>query len=103
MATFKDEASAAAYLATDRSHWRQQAIIKAQFVMGRTYSGAYYVDEVIHHLTRTEYRQRFKVQRNALAVVGNESFADLRDPEARPQPEPRERIATRRTGKVVAP
>lgn len=79
---------------------RETVLIKG---MGRTYSGAYYVDEVIHHLTRTEYRQRFKVQRNALAVVGNESFADLRDPEARPQPEPRERITTRRTGKVVAP
>lgn len=39
MNTFKDEASAATYLATDRSHWRQQAIIKAQFVMGRTYAG----------------------------------------------------------------
>lgn len=39
MATFKDHASAAAYLATDRSYWRQQAIIKAQFVMGRTYAG----------------------------------------------------------------
>ncbi|MBX7199426.1 MAG: class I SAM-dependent methyltransferase [Rhodospirillaceae bacterium] len=39
MNTFRDETSAAAYLATDRSHWRQQAIIKAQFVMGRTYTG----------------------------------------------------------------
>lgn len=40
MNTFKDEASASAFLATDRSHWRQQAIIKAQFVMGRTYTGS---------------------------------------------------------------
>ena len=40
MNTFKDEAGAAGFLASDRSHWRQQAIIKSQFIMGRTFSGS---------------------------------------------------------------
>lgn len=40
MNTFKDEAGAAAFLGSDRSHWRQQAIIKAQFVMGKTFAGS---------------------------------------------------------------
>jgi len=39
VANFADEAAAATFLSNDRSHWRQQAVIKSQLVMGRNFSG----------------------------------------------------------------
>lgn len=81
---------------------RETVLIKG---LGRTFSGAYYVTEVLHHLTRTEYRQRFKAQRNAVTVVGNESFTDAPQPGegAAAADERRPPIVTRLAGKVVAP
>lgn len=80
---------------------RETVLLKG---VGRTFSGAYYVNEVLHHFTRTDYRQRFKVQRNAVSVVGNESFTDPREEgEDAPARAARPPIVTRQTGKVVAP
>ena len=38
-ANFRDENAAAGYMNTDRSSWRQQAVIKSQLVMNRQFSG----------------------------------------------------------------
>jgi SAM-dependent methyltransferase len=38
-ANFRDENTAAIYMGTDRTSWRQQAIVKSQLVMGRSFSG----------------------------------------------------------------
>ena len=39
IANFADVNAAATFLASDRSHWRQQAVIKSQLVMGRNFAG----------------------------------------------------------------
>ncbi|MEQ9448162.1 MAG: hypothetical protein RLN70_04540, partial [Rhodospirillaceae bacterium] len=37
--SFKDAESAAQFLSSDRTHWRQQAVIRSQHVMGKPISG----------------------------------------------------------------
>ena len=39
MDQFSSEASAAEFLTTGKTYWRQQAVIKSQYVMGSTFSG----------------------------------------------------------------
>ena len=38
-ANFADENAAANYMATDRSYWRQQVVVKSQLITGRNFSG----------------------------------------------------------------
>jgi phage protein D len=40
--------------------------------IGATFAGLYYVTEVIHRFTPTDYMQRFKVVRNAVDLTGSE-------------------------------
>jgi len=60
--------------------------------LGPTFSGLYYVTEVIHRFTPDDYMQRFKVIRNAVELTGDEAS---RDASATPV-----RVAT--AGRVVA-
>jgi SAM-dependent methyltransferase len=39
VANFADENAASVFLGSDRSHWRQQAVLKSQLVMGRNFYG----------------------------------------------------------------
>lgn len=57
------------------------AVLRAKKVVnvrgaGRTFSGAYYVDKVLHVLTGEGYVQRFSLRRNATGLVGRENFAE---------------------------
>jgi len=42
---------------------------------GRQFSGAYYVDRVLHTFTPQGYTQRFSLRRNGLGLTGQESFS----------------------------
>ncbi len=44
--------------------------------VGRTFSGAYYVDRVLHVLSSDGWKQRFSIRRNALGLTGRESFQE---------------------------
>jgi hypothetical protein len=61
--------------------------------LGPTFSGLYYVTEVIHRFTPDDYMQRFKVCRNAVDLSGSEQPQD-----ASPQP-----VRVAQAGRVVAP
>ena len=43
---------------------------------GRTFSGRYYVERVLHSFDANGYVQRFALRRNALGLTGQESFVD---------------------------
>jgi phage protein D len=43
---------------------------------GRTYSGKYYVERVLHSISGDRYEQRFPLRRNALGLSGGEDFTD---------------------------
>lgn len=43
---------------------------------GRTFSGKYYVERVLHSIAGDRYEQRFTLRRNALGLTGSESFVD---------------------------
>jgi phage protein D len=43
---------------------------------GRTFSGTYYVEKVLHSLTSDGYTQRFTLRRNAVGLTGREKFTD---------------------------
>ena len=43
---------------------------------GRQFSGSYYVQKVLHHLSDAGYSQRFSLKRNASGVTGREDFTD---------------------------
>lgn len=43
---------------------------------GQEFSGAYYVERVLHVLTAEGYTQRFTLRRNALGLTGRERFTD---------------------------
>jgi hypothetical protein len=61
--------------------------------LGPTFTGLYYVTEVIHRFTPEDYMQRFKVIRNAVDLTGSE----------KPQAQSAKPIAVARSGRVVAP
>lgn len=73
---------------------------------GRRYSGDYHITKVIHRFTLEEYRQRFWIRRNA---EEDSRFGSLRTPLERDEAgklqarEGAERVATRVTGREVAP
>ena len=48
---------------------RNTVLIKG---LGPTFTGLYYVNEVIHRFTPEDYMQRFSVSRNAVDLTGNE-------------------------------
>lgn len=43
---------------------------------GRTFSGKYYVERVLHSISGDRYEQRFTLRRNALGLSGAEDFVD---------------------------
>jgi phage protein D len=43
---------------------------------GRQFSGTYYVEKVLHHLSDEGYTQSFSLRRNATGVTGREDFTD---------------------------
>ncbi len=43
---------------------------------GRQFSGSYYVEKVLHHLSDAGYSQRFTLKRNAAGITGREDFTD---------------------------
>lgn len=43
---------------------------------GRQFSGAYYVEKVLHTFSGEGYTQRFTLRRNALGLAGQESFVE---------------------------
>jgi phage protein D len=43
---------------------------------GKTFSGTYYVEKVLHTLTSDGYTQRFTLRRNAVGLTGSEKFTD---------------------------
>ncbi len=43
---------------------------------GKTFSGTYYVEKVLHTLTSDGYTQRFTLRRNAVGLTGREKFTD---------------------------
>ncbi|MCW5983249.1 MAG: hypothetical protein KIT09_34480 [Bryobacteraceae bacterium] len=44
--------------------------------VGRLFSGAYYVDRVLHIFTAEGWTQRFSIRRNALGLTGRENFQE---------------------------
>lgn len=44
--------------------------------IGRTFSGAYYVQRVLHTFSADGHKQRFTLRRNATGLAGNESFTE---------------------------
>jgi phage protein D len=44
--------------------------------VGRTLSGTYYVDRVLHTFSDEGYRQQFSLRRNAISLSGREDFAE---------------------------
>lgn len=44
--------------------------------VGRAFSGAYYVDRVLHILSGDGWKQRFSLRRNALGLTGRETFQE---------------------------
>lgn len=44
--------------------------------IGRTFSGAYYIQRVLHTFSSEGHKQRFSLRRNATGLAGNESFAE---------------------------
>lgn len=46
--------------------------------IGHSFSGVYYVTEVIHRFTDNTYRQLFKVVRNGVGLTGSEPFHDVK-------------------------
>ena len=42
---------------------------------GQAFSGTWYVERVLHSLTRERYAQRFSLRRNAVGLSGQENFA----------------------------
>ena len=61
--------------------------------LGPTFSGLYYVTEVIHRFTPDDYLQRFKVVRNAVDLTGSE-----KPEQASPAP-----VQVAERGRVVSP
>lgn len=73
--------------------------------VGKTYSGSYYVTEVIHRFTPERYSQRFRVVRNGVGLLGSESFGDATALVATTPPPPAspDDVKVRKSGRVVAP
>src|SRR5262245_4502146 len=44
--------------------------------VGRTFSGTYYVERVLHTFTSAGHTQRFTIRRNALGLTGQENFQE---------------------------
>lgn len=61
------------------STMRYEGILRARQTVsvrgvGRTYSGTYYVERVLHVFTEEGYTQQFTLRRNALSLSGSEDF-----------------------------